>query len=761
MTNSENNLLNKLWQKQKRYHFISFLLIVLGLLCWLFWPYLIQADTTKLKPTNFTFIIFTLLILLGLGYYYLNKHFISKSNLIKHLNQQYPQLEYSTQLVEDDFETNNLLEQIQSQKIKSVFAKLYPSIKISNPLKSALLFILINVLAIFLTSFLIHKPGDIKISTSIEKEQKITKQTETKAEDIPQLLKSSIKVSPLPYTNIQPFYTKDLSLEIAEGSTLQWDLKFDKPIKSIHQNIDNKTNELNSKDNIHWNNSIKPSSNLVYQLVAYDNDEVALINQWHDVKILPDNKPIVKLENFELYQELNYYDIMPNQVQVFITDDYGINEATLNILKSSGEGESVKFEKESYPINVAGKNIKQQVSFNISTLKPEPGDEIFIRLAATDNCPFRKQQSFSNTHIIAIKDTAKIDQEFGDGLGLDIQPEYFRSQRQIIIDTEQLLSEQKDLTIDAFKNRSNNIAIDQKLLRLRYGKFLGEEFEGEIGESSHHNHEHEHHDDHDHHDQEHHDEDDEHDHSDDELTPEPPDAHAGHDHGGEENPDPEAEQTVEELLSPFVHAHDNADVNTFFESETKAKLKAALAQMWEAELQLRIAEPKKALPFENKALKLIKEVQQANRIYVERVGLEVREIKVDKKRLTGDISEVFSKDAMLDKKTEDDSNVISEGIAFVNALNNQDKRQLKPSEISQLDNLTKAIYKLDLLNNPLHLKALELIRQQKNESYVNKNVTQALAQTLLSIKNDLQVKTGSSQINTTELQQMYLDLLNN
>ena len=70
------------------------------------------------------------------------------------------------------------------------------------------------------------------------------------------------------------------------------------------------------------------------------------------------------------------------------------------------------------------------------------------------------------------------------GLGVDLMPEYFRSQRQIIIDSEKLLREKKGIAKETFNARSNSLAYDQKVLRLRYGEFLGEEFESGIGPQS-------------------------------------------------------------------------------------------------------------------------------------------------------------------------------------------------------------------------------------------------------------------------------------
>jgi hypothetical protein len=60
-----------------------------------------------------------------------------------------------------------------------------------------------------------------------------------------------------------------------------------------------------------------------------------------------------------------------------------------------------------------------------------------------------------------------------------------------------------------------------------------------------------------------------------------------------------------------VHAHDESEEATFLEPAVKTKLKACLAQMWEAELRLRTHRPREALPYEYKALKLLRKCSKA------------------------------------------------------------------------------------------------------------------------------------------------------
>jgi hypothetical protein len=172
------------------------------------------------------------------------------------------------------------------------------------------------------------------------------------------------------------------------------------------------------------------------------------------------------------------------------------------------------------------------------------------------------------------------------------KPENLRSQRQIIIDTEQLLADLKahpDMPAATLRSRSEGIAADQAVLRLRYGQFLGEE-SSLFGDE-----EHEHHEQH------------------------------GDKGGGEVG-----------VMKEFGHAHDQEDNATIFDPQTKAVLKRALAAMWDAEKSLRAIAPKGALAPEYKALEAIKELQAAERVYLHRTAFVPPALK-EEKRMTGDI----------------------------------------------------------------------------------------------------------------------------
>jgi hypothetical protein len=93
------------------------------------------------------------------------------------------------------------------------------------------------------------------------------------------------------------------------------------------------------------------------------------------------------------------------------------------------------------------------------------------------------------------------------------------------------------------------------------------------------------------------------------------------------------------ILDKYTDKHDNAEDAEFFDPALKAQLKATLTEMWKAELQLRLYKPQDALPFEYKALRLLKDLQQKSRMYVAKTSYNPPPLKLDK-RLSGDLSKI-------------------------------------------------------------------------------------------------------------------------
>ncbi|MBS1607244.1 MAG: hypothetical protein JSS70_00375, partial [Bacteroidetes bacterium] len=279
--------------------------------------------------------------------------------------------------------------------------------------------------------------------------------------------------------------------------------------------------------------------------------------------------------------------------RIDINDDYGITKADITATIASGSGEAVKFKEHILELpgfNAGKTEYRLQKLLSLPQLGMQPGDELYFYVKAIDN---NNQETRSDIYIIHLPDTAQLMSLEGLANGINLKPEYFRSQRQIIIETEQLLKDKDTISAEEFKNRSNNLGIDQKMLRLRYGKFLGEENESGTFENE----------------------------------------------GLDKLGDPGNFSNADLLKDVFTDKHDNAEDATFLEPEVKNQLKATLTEMWDAELRLRTFKPQEALPFEYKALRLLKDLQQKSRAYVAKTNFKTTPLDLQK-RLSGDLSKV-------------------------------------------------------------------------------------------------------------------------
>ncbi len=111
------------------------------------------------------------------------------------------------------------------------------------------------------------------------------------------------------------------------------------------------------------------------------------------------------------------------------------------------------------------------------------------------------------------------------------------------------------------------------------------------------------------------------------------------------------------MLAEFGHTHDHAEAATLLDPQTRALLRAALDQMWQSEGELRQGHPERALPYANKALGFIKQVQQAERIYLARVGTQLPPIDPSR-RLSGDRAGLGDRAAGLDTRPAPDPSAL-------------------------------------------------------------------------------------------------------
>lgn len=557
---------------------------------------------------------------------------VSYLRIVQFLNNKYPALEDSADLLLKQDNEINLLQKIQQRKVKIKFDALYPSIEIrTHLLQSALIFTGSFAFFLALSSFdKKNKDADLVSGQNLEEKKNVWKD--------PRIKSLNIQISPPGYTKIKSYLTNDPNLEIIEGSKVTWELTLTEKVRNCFIVFAGDTARLTGNKKYSLSRTFDASA--IYLFSWQTSTSEVLSSDYYKIQVNPDKAPNVSIINLPQFQEYAITDNPNFHINTRISDDFGLSDGYIVATVSKGSGESVKFREVKLlfdsPLSFAGKNLQASAEIDLKKMGLDPGDELYFYVEALDNKQPKKNRSRTETFFVLLKDTARDELSIEGGMGVDLMPEYFRSQRQIIIDSEKLLRERKTISKQEFSSRSNELGYDQKVLRLKYGEFLGEEFESGIGPAS--------------------------------AVPDREDQHEegeeeeeeekdvvkqyGHQHDTENEHHALPEKKVEihqheeqsdeddkNPMSEFLHSHDNAEEATFFAQSIRAKLKAALNEMWDAELHLRIFDPQRSLPYQYRALKLLKEISNDARIYVHKTGFDPPPVK-EEKRMTGDLTEL-------------------------------------------------------------------------------------------------------------------------
>jgi len=539
-----------------------------------------------------------------------------------YIDHQLESAEYSSGLLLVPSEELSGLAQLQQQKVTKLLGAKIHTIKVPNRLKQAGISSLIMVVlgAAFFYFHLVSKENLLSKPSEgteivFQKMDSTSKQTEA-----PKIKEQILYINYPSYTGIPSETTSKMDMKVLEGSKLTWKLSFDGAINNPAMEIMGDIFPMDSKKNS-YTYSLKLNSSGFYNFRFEDTLGGTYVSKLYSIEMLKDEEPIVEIQGID---QFTTFELQDNKMLLFntlITDDLGIGDAFIIATVSKGSGESVKFreQKIEFDANVRGGSRKLELSKSIELdkLDMEPGDELYFYVEASDLKQPKPNITRSETYFVVVKDTTTYDFAVEGTLGAELMPDYFRSQRQLIIDTEKLIKQRRSLSKKEFNFKSNELGFDQKALRLKYGEFMGDENEAGLEIE--------------------HEETDEHNEEEDPL------AEYTHDHDGdnEHNLVEKKENESKTPLEEYIHDHDDVEKATLFSNSLKGMLRQAMAEMWDAELHLRLYEPEKSLPYQNRALKLIQEIKNSARIYVHRIGFDPPPIK-EEKRLTGKLEEVSS-----------------------------------------------------------------------------------------------------------------------
>ena len=574
--------------------------------------------------------------------------------LCRHLDRTSPLLEESSALFLRPPEQLTLLERLQLQRVNRALLTGPPTDEtLGAPprdfLRASSLCLAAATLLAAVVGFLAHPDTPVS-STAFARVNlnPLATPGRSSAPPLPRIIGNTFTVTPPAYTGHAPRRLDGFTAEVEEGATLAWNLTVDRAVRDAHLVAGATTIPLTSAPDHHLQGTRALSDPALFSLAATLPDGTA----WNppelfSLKLIKDQAPVVRLLQPALTRtEISPPATAPVAVEATISDDYAVAEAHLVATVAKGSGEAVKFREQTLPFdsNTADPGDPPTRRFvrslDLNALGLEPGDELYFYVEAHDNRHPTPNRTRSETRFLTLRGPDEKKTTTGRGVaGVNLIPAYFRSERQLIIDTEKLIADRPALANPDFRSRSNDLGADQGFLRLRYGRFLGEDQE-ESALTDHL-----------------------------ETNTDPLQARApapaagprtaasiaqrfeqehieqdregGGDDSAPSRPPPGGGPlAADQIRQPFVDSHDEGEKPGFFDRDTKGTMQDALSAMWEAEGFLRTIRPQEALAPEHRALEILKDLQQITRAYVQHVGFDAPPLKVAQRRLQGDATGV-------------------------------------------------------------------------------------------------------------------------
>ncbi|MCR5887911.1 DUF4175 domain-containing protein [Hymenobacter sp. J193] len=636
-------------------------------------------------------LVLALLLLVGYAWQ------LSRPNLpllARQLDRQYPSLEDSTGLLLRPATELQFLEHLQQQRTSEVLRQLLAEPGPLLPVSwRAPLWLTAGLLTVAAGTWAISHRSATTIPTAATAPLHFPAVAEKGKPLVARIISTSITVAPPAYTRQPGFTAAQPSFRCPAGSRVRWLIRVNEPKQPAPQ-LEIGRRHMGFRP-VAGQRGTYAVELVVSQSMLYRVRYAGQVSDDYAIEALPDRAPTVQVQTPKPYTLIEFGTRPQVPVRVAVHDDYGLARARLVATVAQGQGEGVKFREvvQDLTSQLPGQPTRATLShvLRLPALGLTYGDEVYFYVQLWDT---HQQMSRSDSYLVQWEDTTIDDSNMDVSLGVTTVPAYFRSQRQIIIDTEKLLTEKAALTTDQFVARGNEIGHDQKILRLRYGKFMGEEFSESIGENAGAGAEPE--ADHDEH-----------------AGEEP--GHDEHQHAPPSGAASAAANTAETaaLMEAYVHSHDDAETADFLEPAVKAKLSIVLSQMWEAELRLRTGRPREALPFEYKALRLLKQVQQQTRLYVKKSGFEAPPLPEATLRLTGDLAGAATVPRRSQQSAPPAQPAVRAALRVVSEL--QTGRPVRPTDAAALEAGGQALALAAQRQPGTYLAALRHLRQLTTE----------------------------------------------
>jgi hypothetical protein len=550
----------------------------------------------------------------------------SAEQLVLHLNTTSPELTWSSELLLARPEQVSPVAAVQRGRVEQALERLadpvWPTSRLRRP---ALRFVgaLLLAVLVWLAAHRIATPAALLRSLPRPAAPAATS-----------LRTASTVVEPPRYTRHPNRTTSDWSVRAEEGARVRFAFAFDGPIDRVVMRFGRQDNELRETSS-GWLLERSATRSELYSVVGWSGEHEVFHGRLGRLEVIPDQPPTIEVVHpgpLTLVAEPVTGSL---NLEVTARDDYGIAGVEARLVLAKGLGEGVTFREQRRPLETAGGG-RYVGRLDLASLGLAQDVEVFLRFEVRDNRePNPNRTQTPVVRIRLVRPEEKLSVSLAAGLALPPILALFRSERQIIIDTEQLLRDKPHLAAAEFQKRAESIGFDQHALRLRYGALLGEEVESGVAVDA--------------------------------AKADVDAARRATGAKGATGPSPEpkdddeqhpratsslgsAPTTIEALAAQLpagmVHLHDSIETATFLPEPLRQEMRTVLNNMWQAEGHLRSIDPRGALPYENLALNQLKDVQQRARVYVAKVGYQPPELDPTR-RLKGEMDGISDRHAEL------------------------------------------------------------------------------------------------------------------
>ena len=546
---------------------------------------------------------------------------LSPAVFAAHLDRRFPELEESAGLMLNDGAGLRLMRQLQRDRVAGALpsALAERSQWLPPATRAATVWVLVAAVLVTVLAAPIRN-AVLSTTAAISTSQPAGAEGELES----MIVSTEVRIEPPAYTGLDAQVTDGLDLELPEGSTVTWQMQFRRPGRYALVIGDEPPVFMEPGPRDSHVARVRIDQTSLYRIVTETNDGEQALAGVYTLSVSLDKPPRVRIvEPDDTALEIGPEETARFGSQVEVRDDFGVGDVEIRASVAKGSGEGVKFRDEVFTFDTqtadeADSSTTRSYSraWDLRKLGMEPGDEVYFFVVASDNREPQPNVSRSDTIVVRWLDEAPEVVNVGD-LAIDVMPEYYKSQRQIIIETEQLVTDRDLLDEETFAATSMALGEWQAELKNRYGQYLGDEFgeslDGDIEVPE----------------------------LDDEAEAGDHDDHDHAEHADEGGPGMSQPGSAEAVVAQFMHTHEASDIGPVSARNPVGLMKRALASMWQAELYLRLAQPADSLPHQYEALAYYNRAREADRIFTQRLGFEPPPVS-EERRLTGDIDEVQS-----------------------------------------------------------------------------------------------------------------------